>query len=1629
MADQGNRIFDYNLGAISISSEELDKIIQVRNISFNRNTERKFEDYIQKENAQYSESIRREMQDKYLSYLREDDRDYYLKNNQNWSVNEALSFWNDKREDIKTAMEDNNATAGNFYKTLDNWKISEETSAKREIIQDKIDSVHSEISSLEGQMKNLNVESDSYEYDKMNLQNQIDYQRQIEASYHSDYNKTYTKYAFEDKTQFNFFQSMLGDNDISYASTGNKVNGQYVVLVNEGFNTQIRKLSSEYEDMKLNTYREKYVADNYKTTDENGNVVYYYGKENKDIGADLMYSTFANPAFSNMGAGEISKTMSILSSSRNILQEKTSIFSPDSVLDRSYEQNFSVLENREKRMAFIESKYGISREDLYNGSIVGGMINSESDDSVDIDVLAKNKYEKFELQGLLNDRDSLLDLEKKYNVSFNIKGENSIEKMSEFSKQINNINAKLLDNLQNKLVYNGRSMIVNGRLDITMFRKSGLTAKDLGISENEFKILKDCAAHDGIGGLFIAGTSLMGKVISRADKYGDGQDFSWYAELESAIDRTKKVTEGVKNVRKFAKEMDLSDLKLSLRSKVNPKIEKKSKEKIKTSANTVKKTSAKVKSKSAGIEKARKKEERRLIAKQRFDKSLIGKTNAGVNSVKKAVVEKTFIGKVLSKAVVAIKAVIGAALKYVAIAGAIFAVIATFVFLIVVVIVSIPSFFDKPEIEDSVMYALYEYGMKCEDDWIESLKDTDSYWKHRDEIAYGMNWYYWTKGSDSTLDGKEVNQYVRYVNNKVDNARVSATASGGVGTTYINPFSFNPASSIADDVEHKVTEFDGGVSVELISNFNIDMDTSGDTIVLGADHWTYGGGHTCNVKDILCMLDVMMGFETSGDWSDTSLEDSVAQNLIKDSWANMKHGTKLLGYGIASTFDDEAYGKWAEEKAAGSGSVGYFQLQNYMNTLFSMSHQEQVQLEVVSFPIKKEIDSTAPVSMASDGKGLQMAYNDLITECPGGAFDLDDDGEGNEIHACCEYDDFKTFFYDTGVSSVPLQVKVGIEDEFGKMHQLDKTVYFPDSENCISNALLTLYDSNETSTWTTIWNKYSANDCWDYSNNGTSTNVSSKKWDELSDVERAEYNNHGENSWSYYKVLEKSVSGNNPNQRIKLEKTSYKWSSSSSYEKIGSHVETTIEYRDDNCSMKFDKTLMRYVKCCAGHEVKKTVDDYGWVTRYTKTSTTETLLWDMNETCEGHKGYYCGGHLMCHVTGIVYSFKENDIAFVNGDLEDDSYVLEPTVGSYTDKYGVPKGMNVDYSTFATAKATGLNLAENYDLLTPDLDAIWAYANVLPSDRMQLLNKARLWTDIFHVDQDILYGRGQFRHNNYKQYEGWTEDNMTFALMKYAQDWNEIYGFDIATEIGFGEISYADMEAIDKALSKKYGSDYNRVRKHVVNLALTAVGNGSYSSNEHHWHAYTATKHGSVTCTASDCSGFASYPIIQTERDLGISLNKPYESNGLAFSCSELAGFENGMTKTTTAHATSKYKDGTEVVNSDYSNCKPGDIISKVVGDEGQGLNHSVVFIGVLDEDLVLPSGRIIRAGKPMEVDCTTITEGGNMYFRSFGSTEDTLGYYPWNIMYNWDSEYASGNRSLWVRDITYGLNEEDLEEE
>lgn len=301
----------------------------------------------------------------------------------------------------------------------------------------------------------------------------------------------------------------------------------------------------------------------------------------------------------------------------------------------------------------------------------------------------------------------------------------------------------------------------------------------------------------------------------------------------------------------------------------------------------------------------------------------------------------------------------------------------------------------------------------------------------------------------------------------------------------------------------------------------------------------------------------------------------------------------------------------------------------------------------------------------------------------------------------------------------------------------------------------------------------------------------------------------------------------------------------------------------------------------------------------------------------------------------------------------------------------------------------------------------------------------LWyaQDIFDIDAIIDYPYGFFPIEEAKEYQGWTQTNMTLALTKYIMSWEDVYYYDIPVNFGSPQLSDAQISDILKAIG---GSSLGDRQKDAVIFALQAVGNGQYSQ-EHHSHGYLMypcsrySGTGSAldelnglhthTCTCTDASGFASYIMNVGEQ-------------GSVWSTDDFYG-----------HATpwSGWNSGSGAL-------QPGDIVIHYpVYEEGDwesygqdGGHHVMVYIGTPSEDINLTwmdrNGRqtfaaydadgnpiygideetgepnvsigmeldalnggsvtfkaryyiTLKAGEPIFVDCTRLDQDGGIYLR------------------------------------------------
>ena len=229
-----------------------------------------------------------------------------------------------------------------------------------------------------------------------------------------------------------------------------------------------------------------------------------------------------------------------------------------------------------------------------------------------------------------------------------------------------------------------------------------------------------------------------------------------------------------------------------------------------------------------------------------------------------------------------------------------------------------------------------------------------------------------------------------------------------------------------------------------------------------------------------------------------------------------------------------------------------------------------------------------------------------------------------------------------------------------------------------------------------------------------------------------------------------------------------------------------------------------------------------------------------------HKGCFCGGHCKLNTTGEIYSFTAEQLEAVNGDDPDATF--DPKVIEE----------NVNFASIATAQSTG-----GY----PNTNIGW---NVSEYDYDQIIttvgghNAFRYIRDIFDCDMHIRYSeKTSLLSGKYKDFTTWTEDNMEIALLKYGQDWVDIYEFDIDNNIGCFVLNDGEIDEIKDCIGYE-GLSENR--KHLADLILESVGNGAYDINSHELMYRLVDKYNIKT----DSSGYADYILANASNNHGIA---------------------------------------------------------------------------------------------------------------------------------------------------------------
>lgn len=837
--------------------------------------------------------------------------------------------------------------------------------------------------------------------------------------------------------------------------------------------------------------------------------------------------------------------------------------------------------------------------------------------------------------------------------------------------------------------------------------------------------------------------------------------------------------------------------------------------------------------------------------RERIGNRLIGKGNKELGeAIKEKGVIRGVLGAVKKKLILVAGIVVGGLICVVA-----------FTMLITGAVSVISSFFGEPEVESTIIYKLYERLQEEENDWMEKGTNPETLFKRKADLKYGSI----EDGNFMSLD-----EYCEYLTEKGisgenGKATIYTIGSGDGVSLYINPFNFPLDDDMAKDQLKQIEAYDGTDNEWLITPYGT-------------------SDHTENIKDILCMTDVMFQFDTDGA-SDDILHQSMSDSWIAFEFKDFCNDARNLFKRIGAWFSGEDYNEDKELE-----TVDYSVVKGYVTSLFDASHQESVELIPVVLPTLNEGD-----------------YNDLVEK--------DDTHTLNmycpKPYGCQELT--KLTCRSNGSEDYN-----ELRDVNGQLHRLYGVHFTNESDRCVSSSF-----RGDAGTF----GKVDSSRCW-------VKNVGDTQ------VERV-----GEAPVGLENYSETTVSSTTPAITYDYDyfvDTTFKRTITVKYTETHNYTYTTTEeymvYHD-----KYTEICYREVSHTGSYQIQVTE------------VTVETYK---HECREDHKGTLCGGHVSVKVNGYVFSFP--------------AYLCEEEAEATEDDSRVePVNASLDFVSAMQRSGENLWVAD---------DGTWASDRKRFSSVSNFEGRIMLCDDIFDVALLLRYGKNIFPiHNNWKNYESWSADNISLAIMKYNADWEDMYRFDIESNYGMSKLTATDKALIIEALKTHYG-EMSEDRIRAIDLVLSAVGNGSYNM-KHHAHAYTMetcqiTGH---MCKTTDCSGFCSYVYMYFDK-----LDECYATDGLSRGCPIFTSWDDLMPADMLIH---------------YS----GQTSSEAQTNGGAG-SHALIFLGFVDYPIELSNGTTIQPDNPVTVDCLsfysyhTITDykndydcgAGNIYLRHTGG--DSFGH-------------------------------------
>lgn len=393
----------------------------------------------------------------------------------------------------------------------------------------------------------------------------------------------------------------------------------------------------------------------------------------------------------------------------------------------------------------------------------------------------------------------------------------------------------------------------------------------------------------------------------------------------------------------------------------------------------------------------------------------------------------------------------------------------------------------------------------------------------------------------------------------------------------------------------------------------------------------------------------------------------------------------------------------------------------------------------------------------------------------------------------------------------------------------------------------------------------------------------------------------------------------------------------------------------------------------------------------------------LTRKCKGHSYQYCGGHLGVISRGNVFSMTNEQLALAGTYNED--YQFPVQMDWSDDRYDEIRGKvitdKVNYSGTVSDAAwsggsetpasdvQGSYMGHSYGLNLYVEGGNWKEGFHVVGESDSEENKQYLCRDIFDVDEMVLKGSNCFGTKNWNDYEGWNGDNMTLAVLRQTMDWQDVYEFDIPTELGAKVLCQEDIDKIVDALKKKYGSSFNDGREQAVRIALSWVGKAHYNDEDGHNHGLVqsycvaADRNFNANCTAGTAWDFIRMYSSWTGQTATQS-NTIDNSKAIKSPSTSLY-----LPADIIRHVRSVGAGA--LVSSDNVNIDADDVNEINTSGSNEALlmmkrDLAVVYIGELDEDLELSDGTTIKAGQSLTVDLSPNKDIGTIYLRRTDAT-------------------------------------------